>query len=116
MNTLKEKLMASHDPQLMSGVQKFLTRFEKLADHHFLAKFSPIWMGNGNHNKNTRWPNKTWQENSHPGTGLSRGKGKITAGRPVNKHRKPVRRKATGKSQQSINTNIYTGKQNAGKW
>ena len=66
MNTIKEKLTTSCDSQLMSGVDKFLTRFEKLSDYRSLAKLSsPIWVGNGNHNRNTGWPNKTWQENSH---------------------------------------------------
>ena len=93
--------MASHDPQLMSGVQKFLTRFEKLVDHYSLAKLSlafhqfgwemgtttRIQGGQIRHGK--RIPIQAMSAGRRR-TGLSRGKGKITAGRPVNKHSMPV--------------------------
>jgi len=134
MNTLKEKLTASCDPQLLSGVNKFLTRFEKLSEHRSLAKLSSAFhqfgweMGTttriqgGQIRHGKRIPIQSTSAGRRR-TGMSHGKGKITAGRPVNsthsslmKHNMPVRRKAKGKRRHSLFSNIQLGLQNAGKW
>ena len=127
MNTLKDKLTASNDPQLMGGVKKFLTRFEKLSEHQSLAKLSSAFHQFGSEMGTTkriqggqiRHGKRIPIQPTSAGrrrTGLSRGKGKITAGRPSLKHRMPVRRKAKGKRRHSLITNIKLGLQNAGKW
>ena len=111
MNTLKEKLPTSCDPQLMSGVDKFLTRFEKLSDYRSLAKLSSAFhqfgweMGTktGIQGGQIRHGKRIPIQPASAGrrrTGLSRGKGKITAGCPAKSsftHCMPVRRKAKEK-------------------
>lgn len=59
------------DPQVATGVSKFLRHFNKLsAPRSHSIKVSnctpPVWVGAWKHNNNTGWPNKIWEKNCCP--------------------------------------------------
>jgi len=139
--TLKE-MVQSNDPQLTTGVYKFLTRFNKLSTPRLHSRLATAlhqfgWeLGNKITTQagQMRYGKRIAVQATAAGRrkqGKTRGKGKEIAGRPLkrlqdfpsqqsnytcSRYQMPTRKEPKGRRVHSLNKNIQLGQQNAGKW
>lgn len=149
IDTMSEKLkkiLASHDnPQLASGVHKFLNRFDKLAAPRSYAKLATsfhrfgldtLGMSSSLQTGQLRYGKRIGVQATAAGRrrkGISRGKARSTSGRPkassgssfqprsqpvrdLSRFCMPMRNRPKGKRLHSLSENIDLSQQNAGKW
>lgn len=141
MAEVLKDMLKSHNPQLISGVSTFLTKFNKLsaarsqsklvsALHQFgweMAATTVLKAGQLRHGKRIAVQATAAGRRRK---GRSKGKGKEIAGRPpkssalilgssistTSRYCMPVRNEPKGRRLHSLLQNINSGQQNAGKW
>ena len=133
---MKNNLLRN-DPQLSSGIDKFISRYFNLSSRKSYALLASALHGFGKqstgvvHANHLRHGPRIPIQATAAGRrkrGVSRGKGKIPAGRPakaqtgcklkaiITRYFLPVRKEPKGKRPHSLSLNISKGTQNAGKW
>ena len=132
---LKSKLK-ENDPQINTGVQKFIDRYNTMKSNALLAsalhQFGSMYAGvatsrqGGRLRRGPRIPIQATAAGRRKYG--SRGKSAAPKVRPsmhctskpntnsTNRHMMPVRREPKGKRPHSLAANIHAGQQNAGKW
>ena len=132
------KNLLRNDPQLSSGIDNFISRYFNLSSRKSYALLASALHGFGRqstgvvHDVNhLRRGHKIPIQATAAGRrkrGVSRGKGKIPAGRPVKvqtgskskamitRYFLPVRKAPKGKRPHNLSLSTVIGTQNAGKW
>ena len=143
MATTLKQMIEPREPQLTSGVSKFLSRFSKFSStrshsklatafHQFgweMGTTTTLQAGQLRHGKRIAVQATAAGRRKK---GKSRGKGKEVAGRPTkssvttqsgpstfsstSRHAMPTRKDTKGRRLHLLSHNIELGKQNAGKW
>ena len=132
---MKSRVKAA--PLMAQGMQTFLRRYKDMKSCKFanarlssaLHRFGWVFGGTvrstqcGHMRRGRRIPVNAQAAGRRRGG--SRGKGKVSSGRPVgalaarfppSRYTLPTRRSAPGKRPHSLKENILQGRQNAGKW